>query len=396
MFSTFSIKNFSPIGKSVLHRIVGLRNNYKIYELNCPECCKDCPHAITRKHYEAFPDSKQYKDAADACSACIHGSRMHMAHVKALPIYVNEMNKFGEGTPLKINAIRLFLTYHMICQNSYGVLKNISIRELSELLDCAPKTIRYNNAILQKNDYINMSAGEYPGTVNIMLPEYSSYFKKADEGGRGFLTLSKGNFELLLNIDSTNQLRIILKLLLDDDSVSTSSEITQTFRDMQLYLPKYCKRNVIRKTLDSISEKLCNVHYNAYTAIFKFTGISNARKEKNTLKKHNTAYLEGIIRTTSMEITECRKTKQIPFFSSPFFTREQQKRKDANITYKPLKIPAEQQKDIVQLSLEYSLDLVMQAIANIYFTFCCQQNSSIQNWGAMVRTNIKFRFYETL
>lgn len=385
------IYNFKPVGKAVLHRILGLRDNYTIKNPEPPKECRNCPFFKEMQIYKAFPESPEYKDARKKCRQCDNYQTYHCWDVKSSPIYkqyINENNRYGSGKRLKFNAILLFLTYHMICTDQYGIMNNISITELSETLGCSKKAVRYNNDLLQEYGYIYLSKGDYPGTVNICLKEYTSYFKSAKEGGRGFFTLSKELYFSLLRLESSNQLRIILKLLLDNDSVISlfPGEVTESYQDMRLYLPKYCKRNVIQKALNSIDTAICTIKLSLHTVHFKLNPNFDGKKVKQNLRQNNLAILKKDISSVKSSIKEALRLKQIPKFTDHFFSSIQQT--TDNITYEPLEITDKQFEDLADISLDYSTDMVLTAVAAIYYNIICHQQT-IRNLGGLIRETIK-------
>ena len=389
---TFTIHNFKPIGKAVLHRIIGLRDNYSLEKPELPENCNSCPFFQEMQTYKNFPETPEYNNASENCNTCDYHPDYHLWEVKTSPDYteyVNEKNRYGGGKSLKYTAIMLFITYHMICPNQNGILENISISELAETIGCSKKAIHYNNKVLCKNNYIYLSKGTYPGTVNICLKEYSTYFQPAQKGGRGFYTLSKELYASLRELNLTNQLRIILKTLLDNDSAISlfSDEITESYQDMRLYLPKYCKRNIIQKTLDSINTTICTIKISLHNVHFKMNPAFDGKKVKQNLCQSNLTSIKQTITTAANCIKEALDLKQIPEFSDKFFAPIQNS--IINVAaYKPLSVNEQQFKDLADISLDYSLDMVLTAVATIYFNVICNKQT-IRNFGGLVRETIK-------
>jgi hypothetical protein len=388
---TFTIHSFKPIGKAVLHRMIGLRENYALDEPKLPENCCDCPFFQEMQIYDPFPESPEYINADKNCKKCTDYQTYHLWSVKTSPDYteyVNEKNRYGAGKSLKFNAIMLFITYHMICTEQNGVLKNISIRELADTLGCSKKTIRYNNRVLCDNNYIYLSKGELSGTVNICLKEYPTYFQPAQKGGRGFYTISDKLFESLKELKLTNQLRIILKTLLDNDSAITPlpNEITESYKNMRLYLPKYCKRNIIQKTLDSINSTICTIKTSLHDVYFKMNPAFDGKTTRQNLLQKNLGIIEQNIITVSNSIKDALDLKQIPVFKDTFFSLLQKNFK--HITYRPLSINKKQLNDLAEISIDYSADMVLTAVATIYYTIICN-NQTIRNFGGLIRDTIK-------
>lgn len=396
-----AVQNFKPIGKAVLHRIVGLRDNYTTITHTVPDCCANCPFHKEMELYHLFPDSAPYKEAMANCQSC-ENHLIHNVFVtntsSLMKKYHNEKNKYGAGNKLKHTAILLFIAYHMVCTDTYGILHNVSIAELARLLQCSEKTIRYNNDLLCKNDYIYMSKGDYPGTIHICLKEYSSYFDKAKAGkdskggGRGFLTLSKETFFALTKIKSTTQLRIILKVILDSDENKVSlltGTCSQSYRDMKRYLPAYCKRGVVKKAMDTLQTVICNIKTGIHEVSFTFNPEYNAKNVKIALKEANRKNIFDKINNLADVIKDARKLNTVPQFKDRYFSMLQQ-----NITtYEPLSLNNDQINNLVDLSVEYSVDLVMSAVADVYCRYICHKEK-IKNFGALIRETIRLNIKE--
>lgn len=388
---TFTIYNFKPIGKAVLHRIIGLRDNYALEAPELPGNCKDCPFFQNMRTYKLFPESFEYNAASEKCNKCDTYPTYHLWKVKAssdYTEYINEKNRYGAGKSLKHTAIMLFITYHMICPNQNGILENISVTELAETLGCSKKSIRYNNRVLCENNYIYLSKGTHPGTVNVCLKEYSTYFQPSQKGGRGFYTLSKELYTSLGELNFTNQLRIILKTLLDNDSAISPypGEITESYQDMKLYLPKYCKRNIIQKVLDSIDTTICTIKTSLHDVHFKMNPAFDGKKIKLDLHQNNLAIIKQNITAAANAIKEALALKKIPNFADKFFAPMQNN--FTNVTYKPLSVNESQLKDLADISLEYSPDIVITAVATVYYNIICTKQT-IRNFGGLVRETIK-------
>ena len=261
-YRMLELLNFKPIGKAVLHRAIGLSENYTMDENirlltpAVPEQCIGCEQYKERCAYADFPQSAQYNDAVSACRKCQYGKTLEINTVikprllekEKKKRYVNEKNRYGYAKRLKLRSVLLFIAYHMIVSNSNGILRNVSISDLADLLKCSKRAIRYNNQILSEEGYIYISNGIDGEHINVCLPEYKSYFLPAQEGGRGFFTMSKELFTALCEIKQTTALRIVLKTLLsmETDVLSMNEPRLESYVQIRRYLPDYCKRNIVQ------------------------------------------------------------------------------------------------------------------------------------------------------
>lgn len=370
----YSFHNFAPIGKAVLHRLVGVRDNYVSNEMEIPTECKshNCEYAAMIKTYQAFPNSIEYQKALDVCKTCDHCYAMNVARTKVKKIYMNEMNRFGSSTPLKLTAILLFIAYHMLCDQKYGMIRGITIRELKNILGCSEHAIRYNQELLSKHGYITVYHAQR-GYYNILINDYTTYFRNASNGGRGFYTLTPDLFQALLNLNHTNEIRIILKLLLDhEQNILNDRPVMQSYQDLQSYLPDYCKRNVIQKTLNSLKTGIVSVVTFTDCVRFSLNKICSGRQRKELLAHEN----ENKLRT----FVDQFNTNPGAFFKLPSL-------------HDPLKSPPILQldkdkiRDLVRLSLEYTIDHVIQALQEVYCNYILEHRH-IRNFAGLVRQTI--------
>lgn len=378
-----TLHNFSPVGKAVLHRAVGLQKNHTI--ASEPLCCKNCETSEKKQQWSIFPESKQYLAAYNQCIKCPHKKNIIIYEERLK--YINEKNMFGYAPRLKKNAILLFLSYHLLGPDANGILRNINVSELANLIGCNEKTIRSNNDLLVKNGYIYQSNSLHSNCINICLCDYKNYFKDAREGGRGFYTISKDLFQNLLKVHSSNLLRIIIKELIELDdpgrqirNIGDDSKIEKSYHELRRFLPDYCKPGVIRKILEVGSE--------IFSFIVTSSGVRfilrenfNCKKVKEKLYKVNEKELLEKLQTLEDD-SKLAEEQSIPLFHEPFFHNL------VTDTYKKISFSQDQIKDMVALSVQYSIPFVMKALSEIYVTYTCV-GKRIKNLGGLLRTCIK-------
>lgn len=373
---SLEIRNYAPIGKAVLHRIIGLQDNYKMQ--SCSKYCKKCPISTILKNYQLFPDTHEYQKAIDTCTICPHRDESET-------IYVNELNRFGSSQKLKSNAMLLFLFYHLLGPNEYGIIANIPIKLLAKKLNVAEKTIRENNKILADSGYIYISYGIDQSVINVCLTEYRSYFKAANEGGRGYLTFTKILFDELVIDKSVNLLRIKLKTLLelDDNSLTNHrNSLTKTYKELQRFLPSYCKRNVIQKLLQ-IGTPAFSFHYNEKTVTTILSESFNGKLAKERAFVENKTIIENTVEDINQTILANKNNLFTTYSFKEYHFNHLVLKK-----YVPLKLKDKDISDMTALSLQYSLEFVFRAFATIYKDYIAE-DKPIQNLGGLMRSEIR-------
>lgn len=381
--------NYRPIGKAALHRIAGLRKNKIEMVSETPECCKDCPAQIEKQTWALFPGSEEYQSAVRKCEACPNYSRCRMADLKKTPLYLNEKNKYGRGTDngmrLKYTAIILWITYHMLCSDKDGMIQNLSIQELAAQIGCSPKAIRYNNDLLRENRLIDTVPGDYPGMIHVRIVDYRSYFLDAGQGGRGFYTMTQDVYRKLLGLKGTNQLRIMLKVILDADNRFSNTDIVQGYRDIHSYLPEYCKRNVIKRAVSSISATICDISTTSHYVRFRLDAKYNTKSIKKRAVESNLCLLKKDVGQICADIKEAISTHLPPSFKNAFFYERQKDNRDPLV---PLTLTESDYGDLASISLSYTPEMVIGALSEIYYDSILR-NVHIRSLGAVVRQHLK-------
>ncbi len=258
MYSTINLKQFANIGNAILIKALGIQENYKeetitdIVDEEATGCYSCKNYIILHSVLQSNEANKIYNDLKATCQAECDKCPKKVYCTKT--IYHNERNKYGYLPRLKTNAIKLLLAYHLIGLDNNGVIKNVNIKALADLLKCSRKTITNNNATLQKYGYLYYSSS-VNDNINIFIPEAKNYYLPANKGGRGYFPISKALFEELLKCKNLNELRIIIRELIAFN-ISPIKNLTTTVRnmtDIRRNLPKYCRPNVIRRAVNSIT-----------------------------------------------------------------------------------------------------------------------------------------------
>ena len=397
------LNNYAPIGKSILHRAAGIKENYIMIHSTTPECCKDCPIQSEKQTYEAFPDSIPYKNALDKCKQCPNWNICNVAETnKKLKNelmlnkkYINEKNKYGSEKRLKYTAIMLLILCHLMKPDENGILRDQSVEDMAQQLKCSIKAVKYNLDVLAENGSIFTSPSVLGANyVNICLCDYASYFKPASEGGRGYFVMSKELFNALLSFRSSNLLRIVIKTLLYMDEVKTDYKngYVESYTDIHSYLPAYCKRNVIKKALDMLSDSIFNIFMNEKYVKFKLNPELDGKTMKKKLKDTNALTLKERIDNINEALKTADERHSVPVFSDNVFNKF--KPDDYDYNYKPLKINTDKLASMVNLSVEYSLEHVWTAFCNIYYSYICT-DEKIKNFGGLLRSKIRDLIIQT-
>lgn len=278
---------YASVGKAVLIRMIGLQENYKDTKMldRKKSGCFSCPH---------FGESLKNPECSH-CAAC--RSKTYSSS------YINENNRYGYQPPQSLCAMKLFLYLHFCSVTGSGVIEDVSISALSEKIGISQRNIHYCLKHLERDEYIAYGRNGYgPGHYSVILKDYENYFKKANEGGRGYLTLSLDCLKKLLLSHSVNQMRLYLRLYVNIDDRKALPFTRETFlsdsrntRELSRYFPAYFKQGKVLRLLDiktdlfSFSEQDGQV---SYTLRQEFFGDLSKQEYKNECYSSLKSYVE--------------------------------------------------------------------------------------------------------
>jgi len=395
------LSNFARIGKGVISKAIGLQENYTETYIKQGEKrdelrsgCYSCPV------YQAKCQLRDagLEDEAEAiecrCREC--ADAVYVPEFEECKKYVNEKNMYGYQETLKSNPIKLLMAYHFMQPDAHGLICDVDIKELAGLVGCTVETIKNNNKMLADYGYIHVcSSGRYDGCINVILAEYKDYHKTAEEGGRGYFTMSSSMMGKILNLKGINTLRVNLKGLLLVDNASyrdmenpEMSTATATYKTLRGFMPDYCKRNVIINAMkqdDTIfsfncCDKCVEFRINQEFAQKNMRNVMMSEEEakmkefvgglNGVLLMAGKNYVHGI----NLDVDNCLSGYHIAEADG----------------YAMLPLCGKDYKDLAALCVQYNRDTVLEAVITAYNNYTLR-GTAIRNFGGMVRTLIRSR-----
>lgn len=368
------MQEFASVGKSLMLQAIGIQENYTEVissEIDTEKSgCYSCP---------CF-----YNADKSSCESC--PSKCYITK----KVYHNELNRHGYKPMLKLNAIRLLIYLHFLHPDANGIVRNVGFIHLAEKLDCDVRTIQNNLDILDKYDYIKYCRLDAK-RINILIQDYTRAFKKASEGGTGFVVLNDTFMDKLLSIDKINTVRIYLRNLVELDTKNaklgySNNTLEKSYNEIRRSLPHYCKRGVIIKALSGNEDVFSvshNLSLNTVTFILKEAYIG---KECRNLKTNR------YIKMLDDYITEFNhaaaaynldnKDKNNPFYRIFSFY--------PNVT--PINLLPEHIDNMAHLAIEYSFEQVIEVFEYIYIYYY-MEGTRIENLGGLIRTILNNKAY---
>ena len=396
-----NLNNFARIGKGVITKSIGLQKNYiETYEevdIKLDERqsgCLFCPvyQAKCQMREIDVPDALDLLECqCEGCSQAVYTTE-YKIHKK----YINEKNQFGYQHTLKSHSIKLLLLYHFLQPDAHGMIKDVSIKGLAELIGCTTATIRANNKVLKEYGYCYISeSGLYDNHINVCLPEYKDYHKTAAEGGRGYITMSASMMEKILGIKGLNTLRLNLKGIIETDNASFGntenpemSAATASYKKLRGFLPDYCKRNVIIKALQQ-DNSIFDLAYHDNAVTFHIHPEFAQKNMRGSMLENEEAsmkeYIDNLNRTLSMAGESYIKG------ADPIVDACIESYGIADSYKHPLfELSDKDYKDLASMCVQYNRDIVQSAVITAYNNYTLL-GREIRNFGGMIRAIIRRR-----
>jgi hypothetical protein len=333
-----SLKELAKIGKSLIRQLSSAIERYEILD-----------STSSQAHVCPFANVEDEKLRKKLCELNCPDTQITEAHSK-ISVYHKRLSKL---------QILQLLYYHFLPIDSRGVVVSISEKQVAEKLGCTVRTVRNNNAVLENLGIIYYSnSGE--GRFNVMILPYKTYHATKEEGGSGYLNMSKEYFTLLLQINNVNALRMELRKLLvyDNDTAKRTykkSEVSYISKnDWKMFLPKYTHSERMLQTIAESGTKAFKTTTEHATVYFVMDSRYNGKILKEQKEK---LYLETLSKELSTHFSFIEKKHLV---------------------------------DLVQLCFEYSFTEVVEAVQQ-WMGECSldPDKKRIVNVGGYIRTLVR-------
>ena len=323
----------------------------------------------------------------------------------------NAEKEYGDKEKLPALPLLLWLYFHYLSPDAEGLVRNISITEAADYLHASVKGIRKAIKILEKAGYI-YSSMIIRNTVTIMLPDFKNYFKTKDQGGHGYLELSEENFLGLVAIANqrlkrgtkdpeepyenkslVNRIRIKIRSFIMCDHAQrqykrnkkADATVTKTMKEMLSFLPNYFYPKKLMNVLESIRDTIAYIVEAGQIKMAATVADFNGIKERNSLIRT----IGKNVKRKISEIDDLIRQYNLSDTKDPYILTEAginlRDEMEYCMTYSYTK---EEINDIAKLCLQYSEEIVFEALGYIYSNFIVI-GRTIQNFGALLRACIR-------
>lgn len=384
------LDNFANIGKAVLIQALGIQKNYSTVIEDTVEVidysntkCNSCKYKAIIDTFDK--NSSAYNDAVSHCLDC--PNKILTTQNITKKVYHNEKNRYGYRPMLKSNALKLLLLLHFYHPDRFGIIRDININELSNILNCTTKTIWNNLEILSSYTYISYSKTD-TYTINLMLNDYENYYLPANKNGRGFLVLSNDLLHKIISVDSLIALRIYIRELINLDSNNLkgiASVDYKSIKDIRHILPAYCKPCIIKSSINNTPSDIFSISINDNIIRFEISDKYIAKKQKEILLNETIDKLKAFVYEFNSYIPEINSGDIPPANIRSFTTTDIRP-----TSYKLISITKNDIEDIANIAVHYSYEYVMLALSDIYKQYILNEQK-IKNLPGLISSFIRIQ-----
>lgn len=323
----------------------------------------------------------------------------------------SEKDKYGDKERLATAPFLLWMYLHYLSPDEQGLIRNISIVDAAEYLNLSVKGIRMAIKTLSKLGYI-YSSDIIKNIVTVMLPDFKNYFKSKEQGGHGYLELSETNFLSIVAIAAErtkrgsknpnakyenksiiNKIRIKMRSFIMCDyaqrqfkrNKKADTMVEKTVRQMLQFLPRYIYPKKLLELLCSIRDTIAyaviddKIRMNAIVA--DFNGVKERNSRIHSLSKNVKNKLQDMNYVIE-QYNAAEEKEPYELTKHGIYLRE-----DIETCY-IYTYSDEDLKDIAKLCLQYSEDIVFDALGYVYSNFIIL-GRTIKSIGALLRASIK-------
>lgn len=369
------LKRFFKVGKNTMIKMTSLQNTYtstnetdiftsttvKRKEHSCANC-------VMYKKYKEYTLTSEYKNSTEHEKNKVlkYFNRYCDEYCSKVEnnTYATSNIKYHVGKRERLSRLQLcqLLLYYALGPDEKGIVRNISEKEVASILGCTTRTIRNNNKRLIELNYLLLSWVS-KNKYNVLLLDYESQHLTAQEGGRGYITMSNNLFMQLIKIKNVNSLRLEIRNLVkfDDQNVKRikTRKASYTYKNIRAFLPSYINYQIIKNKIIKEASNIFHITKTNEGIIFTLKSEYNAKLQKKKISKEYEKYFLNYCVNKNMVLSK----------------------KDYD--------------DLIQMSFEYRFTTVIDALSIVYKNYYLK-DVYIENYGGLVREIIENNLHKKI
>lgn len=228
---------------------------------------------IQKARYYYLKNSDEIINAADLKQLDAHAGQLDYTRkldAKArLRIHRLTHNDNSHVPTVKADPIKVYLYIHF-CLTDYtkGIAEEMSLAETAQAVGCTEKTVTAALNTLEEKGYISYRKLN-PKYVTVTVNDYAEMFRKAENGGHGYLSFGQEGLEKILKLRHLNEIRIALISVFEacQHEYKSASKSLTTIISIDRYkeaLPNYIRPCHIHEALNSLNNDVIVFSNNKY------------------------------------------------------------------------------------------------------------------------------------
>jgi len=247
-------REISNIGKNVLVKLTGLYPD-KAYTTknirNYSSCSNSCNFFSSKPGPDLCPNNQYCREFCEKV--------VEKVVIPLDPTYKESTNeKYIPGRPGRFTHSQIiqFIYLHFLTGTG-GIRSHVSISKTANDLGLCTKTVLINLQKFIEEDLIYTTKID-SNTYSIYLKDVKSYHLSREQGGSGYIPMSKELLLALIDIKNINSLKLEIRKLLKYDSLRVSKDSTKkgamSFKDIKRFLPGHINyKSILDKIIDGAS-----------------------------------------------------------------------------------------------------------------------------------------------
>lgn len=286
------------------------------------------------------------------------------------------------------SAIKLYLLYHFFPKDSLGIIRNVNLSIIADMLGICLSSVKRLNDLLNSVQYVHVTC-IHNNICNIYIYDLDELKSESKDGGSGYITMSKTDLLHFLGIKNINLLRADIKKILraDLDRNVKNKKISEiTISSFKEVFPFYLRKGQkgIEKLLsheDSIY-KVSNIDFKENMFEMDISKFETKDTLRNNLKTSLYQKLDDFIKLNDICIykNEQEDTSEDTRIDTHSVIKEMEH--NDNKEYE------KRLNDLTQLSIEYGFTTVCSMLLRIKRRYLIGEGFTISNIGGFVRQQI--------
>lgn len=356
--------------------------------------CDNCPYrGLSKDKYQdkcnKFCTFREFKEEIRVPEISYKNKRIINSETgKEVTISMPYVVYNSRAKALPKTAIKVFLLYHFLNKDNY-IIKNVSLNDIADTLGVAVASIKRSNEVLQALNFIHVVEVSH-NIFNIIITDLDKLHLKKEQGGKGYITLSKNTLKKMLSFNDINNLRAEVNYNLNaDNSAKENKQISNmSMNNIKKIFPPYLRKG--RKNIEGILTNK-NSMFNVLAVDFKrnivevdISSYQGREELRNSLEGSIYTELDNFIKNNKICIVSKEETTLDPEepVGVDYYIDVIEKGSTFEERYN------NRLKNLVELAIEYGTYNIKSLLLYIQRIYIIGEGIAIRNLGGFIRTKM--------